>query len=140
MPNDNGNQPPNIHLHGCVVFFGNLNRGAEDGDPLSSILNTVSMAVTQSYIRSDAQPAARLDRGKDRQPIDTQQRSSASPASRERSKPAVANDGTCPICGVEISPSALGCRSHWRQVKQAKGQAGKIAELARAYDEEQEDD
>lgn len=154
---DNGNQPHNIHLHGCVVVFGGLSRSPEDGDPLSSILNTVSMAVTQSYVRSGS-PAARLDRAEreyarqlERGPDQLTKADKRQAAEREVRKrsasdrsgsagTAVANDGTCPICGVEISPNALGCRSHWRQVKKAKGQAGKIAELARAYDEEQEDD
>ena len=37
--------------------------------------------------------------------------------------PEPTEDRVCPVCGIPISPAAVGCRAHWRQVKRDQEEA-----------------
>ena len=72
-------------------------------------------------------PGRVLERGEERDEAPAA-RPAVEPA-REQ-KVATGEDNRCPICGVAIGPTSMGCRKHYQQVKKAIREGQPIESLA----------
>jgi len=153
---------PSIHLHGCIIILGSLNLPPGAGEPstLRQFLQSANLAVTQSYVRLP-EPALSVPApepyirpvaaGTQPEPqLPASRNAPAAPEARlappkPRAKRATQIEDVtnrCPICQAPIGPDSIGCRRHYKQVKKQRAAefAQRLAEVARDYDEVEDDD
>jgi len=88
--------------------------GPNDGHTLQAVFSETTIAIERD-VEEESQREAREDRLHAMEQL----RAAKRRADAKNGKAGADDDSehTCPICGVPISAKAVGCRSHWREVK-----------------------